>query len=833
MGGARLKRRLYRTEEALRALSGRRQDLLCLLIVLGLPVLFFANVLFTGQVLVGDNLARFDPWRAYASEELLQQRSNWRTDPLVQYYPHRVIANDTIKAGDLPLWNPYYLSGTPFLATEPVAGLFYPPSIVYYLVSPLQGFGISACLHLALAGLFMYLYLRSIDLERISSLFGAVSFQFCGYFLVNLMWLSRVSTAVWTPFLFYCVEKYWRERKRVYALGLAFGVAMCTLAGTPPVVVFVMSALAIYTVFRLAFGVREGRAREDTRASAVILAAVVLGTLLAAVQLAPTIEATPFFERTQLSYEEAWDTGKSPWALATALVPDVFGNPVDADAMWAFRPWVEQRFGRGIPSNYARPQLYTSLAALVFGFWAVCFRRNRYVLFFAALAVVTLSLFLNIPDLMYRILYAIPLFRLGRLMEVKIVYAFSLCVLGAWGFSSLLHLNSSRSTFRARRASEILIAISLAGLTALALLLLARYESDDPAVRAWYAYNVPNFWRACLLLLAIGATLAVRIRQRMGAHVYGFLAVVLVVVDTFYFGWKFNPPQPAKELLGETGGIAFLNADGEFFRIMRGPGSDWILPPNTAALYGISDAQGFSSLTVSYYQDFMNLLEPGIAKRVRIEALENVESFSSRLLDLLNVKYILMGAGVTEELQEYDRVHEDVDLVYDAEIKIYQNRDVLPRAFIVQDFEVVSGVDDALARLSSEEFDPGASVILEQQPSAPPQSVDPRSSGSTARIVKYLPNRVVVETESSSDGFLVLTDLYYAGWQVQVDGAPQTLYKADYIFRAVQLLAGRHTVEFVFDPLSFKVGAAVSLCALALLAALWVSSVAKRRSSGV
>lgn len=766
--------------------SGRVRDFLAVVILLLLSTAFFANVLFTDQVLVGDNLAKRYPWRAYASEELLQRPTNRRIDPLHQYYPHKVIAARIVSTGSLPLWNPYFLSGTPFLATEPLAGLFYPPNVVYYLMEPLQGFGVSAWLHLFLAGTFMYLYLRSIELDRLSSLFGAMSFELSGYFLINLMWLSRVATATWAPLLFFCFEKYWREKKWRYASLLAFGVGMCILAGTPPVVVFVVFALSLYAAMRFFVALNERGFGQSAKDMLIVFIGVGLGVLLAAVQLLPTYEATPYIARAHWSYEEAWDTGRSSLALATAFVPDIL-------------------------ADYWRPDIYAGILPLLLAFWALAFRRNMYVLFFAAVAILSLCLFLNLSSLLYRILYLIPVFRVGRLMEVKVTYAFALSVLTAYGCSSLVQETDQRARSRMGRASVVLLAAAALALVVVVITAVGWSASEQPgALPGWYLPNVRNFARVALVVLSCGVLFLVRVRDRVGANLYVSLAALLLVADLFSFGWKLNPPQRAQDLFYETGSTRFLRGDDDLFRIIRGPGSESVLPPNTPAVYGISDAQGYSSLMLDYYGEFMNIIEPDLTKIIRIRPLGHVRSFSSPLLDLLNVKYILTTPDVSEELIEYDQAHEDIELVYDSEIRIYENRDFLPRAFLVHDFEVLTDRERMLSRMSSDDFDPGGCVLLDEEPAINDTDALPSGRDSTARILDYAPNRVTVQVDSATDAFLVLTDLYYEGWKAFVDGQRQKVYRADYVFRAVPVGEGRHVVEFVFDPWSFQVGWRIS-----------------------
>jgi hypothetical protein len=776
-------------------LSHRQRDLCCVILLGLMPVVFLANVLFTNQVLVGDNLARNYPWAAYAGDELLSRPTNGRIDPLYQYYPQRVIAAEIVRTGSLPLWNPYFLSGTPFLATEPLAGLFYPPNVIYYVMDPLRAFGASAALHLFLAGLFMYLYLRSVNLDRVSALFGAVSFELSGYFLVNLMWLSRVATAAWAPLLFFSFERYWSEKRIAYALLLALALGMSVLAGTPPVVVFVMLALGLCIAVRVLAGVRGQGWKGSMLGLAVVAAAVCLGTLLAAVQLVPTYEATPFFARARWSYEEAWDTGRSPLSLVSALVPEALVN------LW-------------------RPNIYVGALPLLLALWALLFKRNVYVVFFAALAVLSLSLFLNIPDVLYRLLYVVPLFRAGRLMEVKITYAFSVSVLAGWGFSSLA--GEVRAGSRSRMlglgvALLVLAAVVLVGTQLVGPSSVWPGESGVWSSVAWDAQTIRSVGRAALLVSLGAGLLLLRGRGWLGVGSYGALAVLLVAGDMFYFGWKLNPAQRAEDLFLETGSTRFLEADDDLFRIMRGPGSAGVLPPNTGAVYGVSDAQGYSSLVLDYYGEFMDLIEPGLAKTIRIRPLSRAESLASPLLDLLDVKYVLTKPDVSQELDDFDAAHEDIELVYEGEIRIYENKNVLPRAFVVHDFKVLPEQEDVFSELTSDGFDPGACVVLEEEPSGSWEVPRLSGDGSTARIVDYGPNRVSIQVHAADDGFLVLSDLYYVGWKAFVDGENEKVYKADYVFRAVPVERGSHLVELIYDPWSFKLGLGISACALAAL----------------
>jgi len=126
-------------------------------------------------------------------------------------------------------------------------------------------------------------------------------------------------------------------------------------------------------------------------------------------------------------------------------------------------------------------------------------------------------------------------------------------------------------------------------------------------------------------------------------------------------------------------------------------------------------------------------------------------------------------------------------LVHSGDVKIYENLDALPRAFIVPGARAFTDDTAALAAMNDAAFDPTQIVALSGtqigQAGAPSVSY-------TANILSYEPERVVVETSGASAGWLVLTDAWYPGWRATVDGAPVEIARADVLFRAVPLPAG-------------------------------------------
>ncbi len=157
-------------------------------------------------------------------------------------------------------------------------------------------------------------------------------------------------------------------------------------------------------------------------------------------------------------------------------------------------------------------------------------------------------------------------------------------------------------------------------------------------------------------------------------------------------------------------------------------------------------------------------------------------------------------------------------LTHSGDVKIYENLDVLPRAFFVHRAAAAAGAEAALALMQAPAFDPAAEVVLTGDVSPGPVRSLPQPAAGFARVTHYAPERVEIEVAAQVPGYLVLTDAWYPGWEATVDGEPVPVWRADLLFRAIVLGAGRHRVVFTFRPVSLRVGAGVSLAGLVGLA---------------
>ena len=257
--------------------------------------------------------------------------------------------------------------------------------------------------------------------------------------------------------------------------------------------------------------------------------------------------------------------------------------------------------------------------------------------------------------------------------------------------------------------------------------------------------------------------------------------------------------------------VRFLREKAGYYRVA---GVEGVLMPNYASALGVYDVRFINALSVDSYQHYAeNSLLPGPhtvpidrlwftgipdylqrEKRSFYQEIQEKASFYS----LLGVKYVLAPSPVSI----------DMPLVYDGEVKVYENPSVLPRAFLVYQVEYASSYQQAQEALGLPDFDPLSRVVLEQE-----ASFSPQEGRGTARIREYQPNRVVIETQSETPGILVLTDVFYPGWTAQIDGKATRIYRANGLVRAVKVDKGDHKVVMSYLPRSFALGLAVALLA--------------------
>jgi len=160
-----------------------------------------------------------------------------------------------------------------------------------------------------------------------------------------------------------------------------------------------------------------------------------------------------------------------------------------------------------------------------------------------------------------------------------------------------------------------------------------------------------------------------------------------------------------------------------------------------------------------------------------------------------------------------------------GEVEVYENTKALPRAWFARRATIESSAD-ALRIIKTGKmkdgapFDPSETVLFEKEDFddrefVPPQIGDPANA--EAKVTRYEPQRIELRTRNSQPGFLVLSEIYYRGWEARIDGRRAPVERVNYLLRGLAVPAGDHHIEFVFRQSSFLAGAVLSLFGVLLL----------------
>jgi hypothetical protein len=223
-------------------------------------------------------------------------------------------------------------------------------------------------------------------------------------------------------------------------------------------------------------------------------------------------------------------------------------------------------------------------------------------------------------------------------------------------------------------------------------------------------------------------------------------------------------------------------------------------------------------------RDYLAMLElpsPADVTAVTVRVPEDAPPFVLRGLSLLDAS---TGAHTSVTVSQRG----DLRRIHSGDVKLYERMDAPGRAWLVHGLRPAVNTDDALRQAADPAFDPRAAVILEGDV---PLRVDaPPASWETVEALEQEPERQIYRVRAGQLAALVVADAAYPGWRVMVDGFPARLERANGMFRAVLLDAGLHSVVFEYRPETWRLGAAISLVCLSVLALLVTATFVAQRS---
>ncbi len=718
---------------------------------------------------------------------------NW--DLYTYFFPMLKYAFSSIKAGILPLWNPYQSCGIPMLATQSV-GIFYPLNILYIIFPAHTAMGISFVLHIFLAGLFMYLLCKKLLFSQFGSALAAFTFMLSGSILSTIYQTNRNSCAIWIPLIFLMIEKLLERRNLKWAILLGVSVSIQFFSGYMQYFIYTLYAALIYTFFRL---IQIYRDESSTKGIYIIVFYFFVGAVitvgLSSIQLLPT------YELSKLSIRS---TEGLSWVMATK-----FGSVSPGRFLKEYFFSARQSY----PLNG-----YIGFLPFIIAFISIFNRKEMSrVIFFFVLCIMSAFLSFGSKMPLYKIYYSLPTGNwLRSPQHFLYLFTFSLSILCGIGGNHLYNMSGEGKTAYNRYIFSIITIISLS--------LIIIYRSHH------YLIICSGFIILVLWLLPITKNKYVK------KSLY-FTAIALITFNFFYVA-KFPAMHPSIniDIYGQKDASNFLYKHQGFYRtcILKFQGMEKTLfTEKQAMLNGIYCINDYESYTIKRHAEFCWFLEkdklPAITPYTASYINFSSDTKNIKLINLLSTKYILANPGV--DFIKGKNNNDNYKLVYDNKVTIYENQDALPRAYFVNDYKIIKNKIDILKELAGNAFNPENSVILEEEINMRmPAGEKYGSEKPVVAINEYNSENVKITATVGKKGILVLTDMFYPGWEAYVDGEKTKIYCANYLLRAVCLEPGRHEISFIYNPDFFHAGKIISAASLTMIMIFFLGYIFKKNN---
>lgn len=788
----------------------RSNDLVLLMLLLAGLVALFSPILFTTKIVRAPDILNEFYWGVY----------NAYGKPLWSMLRVDLATAD---------WNPYINSGHSNDGGMTSMQFVYPYRLIFGLIPAPASVAWFMVLHLFAGGAGTYLYCRLVGCSRISALFAGLLFAFCteNASLINAGHVMKIATIAHAPWVFYFIEKGFRT-DRLFAYLCAGLVLTLQFFNTHwQIAFYTCLGVAVYGIMRLLEQIyHDEPARKTGRTLLMGLVMVLFFLAASAISLAPLAGWSKDTNRGAhsganqgkggLDREEAMMWSLPPEEVAALVVPGLFG--------------LSRQEGGDLPKpdqTYYWGRMFFTQTASYFGLlpWLLLplplmFRNDRVTkaALVAAVGGILFSMGKYTPfyQFLYDFLPGISRFRVPKMM--LFITAFGLAVLTARGID-LLKDQELPDSDRMQRWCWWLLAFPLVLTIMLGaeklfgttlrdwmMELLARptrYQSGIGLVsQRWL--NIERETGIALALASLSSLVLLGIvRRKFAAGVGVVVLLVLLAGDLWRVNGHFlvltNPPN--RTATAASPALAWIKSQEPVVRVKRHEA-----PEYRVLLLGNPDPMSYASAGVPV------LFTANAVQKRRWQEYLDVLSLQSRLPDMMNVRWLVAD----EKLYEQNRGHfgDRYPVVFRGGNEVVlENRQVLPKAWLVSQTKVETDPQRRLKQMQEATFDPFRVALVE---SAPPFALSPASRPREVLLQQYANERLRVSASVSSNSLLVLGEKYHKGWKAQVDGKSAEIVPVNHILRGVYLPPGKHTVEFRFDPLPFKIGKWLTLGSFAL-----------------
>lgn len=795
-----------------------------LFFVFALLLLFVYRQYFFGhKILFPSNLlvSAYAPWKYEPVPEYPRGPPNKPIgfDDIRQFFPNRKLLSESLSKGVIPLWNPYIYSGTPFMAAFDTA-VWYPLSWIAAFLPAVAGWNFLVIIQPILSLLFMYLFLRSMKFDRLIAAYGAFVWAFAGFMVVySQEILVLAHSFLWLPLAMYGSNRLWSDQTDKWGFVLMILALSSSVFGG-----FLQMSIYVYAVV---FAWNLFLSLTNRKIHIRVYAAMILSALVAFVQIIPSAEA---FLMSPRGASEGITTFRSAllpiWHMITLIAPDFWGNT----ATYTY-------FGG--PGFYFEKMIFIGVIPLILAVYAVWERKNKQILFWVGTAVVALSMGFAVPTSWLPNILHIPVLANSYPTRIFGVWTFAATILSCFGLSHFLRkADYKRLIYIAAGLTVMLIAGWIVSLSAWCV------SHNYPPGAVWCMGKTSVLWdivghipgifskkdlygtvslRNLLLptiFICVGwALIAVK---KLSAKMTLIIIFGATIASGLYFAGKYIYFSEQRFVYPDLPVTREISSVARYDRVW-GYG-DAFIEKNLPQYFPWFSTDGYGNLSSNRYAELLSTIGNNgrlgdVIRRSDTDIFEASERdsmssnpFRLRMMSLLGVKYVLElnTSDSSDKRPERDRFPPSLftPVWQNEKWTLWRFSRAQPRVVYATNYLVKETPQDIVDALYDPHTELTNTVILEKDPGV---VLSVTQASGSAYITSYGLNTVKVRTDSGSDGFLLLTDNYYPGWVVSVDGKRKELYRADYAFKSVFVPKGTHTVVFQYAPQSFIIGGAATL----------------------
>ncbi len=701
-------------------------------------------------------------------------------------------------------WTDLVCTGYPTIA-DPQFQFWYPLALIFQCFRSYNGFVISAYV---IASCCAYLFTYTLTKSKLAATISGLCYGMSGFLLAHLEHASMAHAAVWVPLILTAIE---RLRQRINITWFAVGsvaIFLTILGGHPQISTYGLG-LSIFYALYAGFCQKQQRIQY----SMTIIAMFALGIGLAAIQIIPTIEWMHQSTRESMSYDRF---------IRRPILPVEFWQLIYPNLCCTF---------------YSEISCYVGILPLLLFITVILIRHySPRFLFWVFTSVLAICLMFGGATPLAKIMYHLPPYNLFRCIcrhGLELVIALS--TLTGIMVNHIQTIGQKKSLLKYGLISCALFIV---------LVVLGTYWSRNSLIEYFKKEGFGNLNLNPLENTAISVPIIIALVSMFGLLLWlqntsitwrKILLVAVFIIDMFLSNFYFNightsyflpdtsirrnPPPVAvciNNLLTRTYQRLLPIPTYEHMSNMAMNG----MSPNLPLFWNIPIASGYPA-RFKRYADLTLITECGFA--------HSLFDPVGCELDLACIKYVLCPdiriQDIYPDLSNNDRFKKIATI---GPCTIYENLHAMPRAWLAG--EIISlPPENVLQTIHScrlpngLSFNPAKSALVED--TSAPQIKSDITNGAV-QIIKLKNTFEEFKTNSSKPTMLVVSDLFYPGWEAKIDGQSTTIYLTDYAFRGVFVKPGEHQITFEYKPKSLYWGIAIS--SLSLLILLFILNINKR-----